>query len=306
MISPDHLARVAQGALLGEAELWPKPGLVDPLGHSTHPDMTLRTFLDSAVALGPWMAGFVRIGRDWAGPASDLLPPLRRLGVSAEEAMLAATGGVNTHRGAIFLFGLTLGALGWLSREGQPPTGPGLRAATRAIASGLVERDLRERGRGGATDTHGGAAWRIHGLDGVRGEAERGFPEVWTQAMPCLRAVRRAEAAPRAGRLDALLTLLSVTDDTTTVHRGGMFALRGVQQRAREALELGGAGSAPGRAALRRLCSWASARRLSSGGCADLLALALFLEQLEADGVLSVRMALPAPQHRYPLLTKCE
>ncbi len=45
---------------------------------------------------------------------------LRPLGMACENDMLQATNGVNTHRGAIFAFGLLSAAIGRLLARGEP------------------------------------------------------------------------------------------------------------------------------------------------------------------------------------------
>ena len=48
---------LAVRALVVEAELAPKPGLVDPVTNGAHPDMDLPLLLRSAAALGDWHVG---------------------------------------------------------------------------------------------------------------------------------------------------------------------------------------------------------------------------------------------------------
>ncbi|MDR1449161.1 MAG: triphosphoribosyl-dephospho-CoA synthase [Propionibacteriaceae bacterium] len=109
--SPGQLGRLATKALVVEACLTPKPGLVDAHDSGAHRDMNLTLLLRSAQTLEPWYARCAEIG---AVPGYSTAS-LRQVGRDAETAMLAATGGVNTHKGAIF-------ALGWLCAAGAAET----------------------------------------------------------------------------------------------------------------------------------------------------------------------------------------
>jgi len=102
-----YLAAAAVGALLAELETWPKPGLVSHVDSGSHADMDASTFKASAIAIAPFF-GHLAV----AGAAGSDMDGLREIGVEAERAMLAATGGVNTHRGAIFGLGLLCAAAG--------------------------------------------------------------------------------------------------------------------------------------------------------------------------------------------------
>ena len=103
----DYLAAAAVAALLAELETWPKPGLVSHLDSGSHSDMDASTFRASAIAIAPFF-GQLAV----AGAAGCDMDGLREIGVEAERAMLAATGGINTHRGAIFGLGLLCAAAG--------------------------------------------------------------------------------------------------------------------------------------------------------------------------------------------------
>ncbi len=98
--SATRIADLAHRALIDELEAYPKPGLVSPVDSGSHRDMDAETLRRSAGAIAPFFADLVR-----AGAADAPLSDLRRIGLDAEAAMLAATGGVNAHRGAIFSLG---------------------------------------------------------------------------------------------------------------------------------------------------------------------------------------------------------
>jgi len=113
-----QIASLALEALLAEAAATPKPGLVDRVNCGAHADMDFFTFQVSAAAIAPFLSVFVRTGTEHTGDASALLARLRPVGMEAERAMFVRTGGVNTHKGAIFSFGVLLGAAGLALRRG--------------------------------------------------------------------------------------------------------------------------------------------------------------------------------------------
>ena len=119
----DRKFLAAQGAraLLYEVCTTPKPGLVDRHNNGSHKDMDVFTFLDSTASLMPYLERAVAIGQATAHRMpEETFERLREAGLRAERTMLQATGGVNTHKGAIFSLGCVLGACGRL----WTPEGP--------------------------------------------------------------------------------------------------------------------------------------------------------------------------------------
>ncbi|HUE30093.1 MAG TPA: triphosphoribosyl-dephospho-CoA synthase, partial [Verrucomicrobiae bacterium] len=145
-------------------------------------------------------------------------------------------------------------------------------AATAAALARLPDRHAP------GTPSHGARACREFGVTGARGEARAGFPHVIAVGLPALRAARRAGAHEECARLDALLAIMTSLEDTCLLHRGGRPALHAAQSGARRVLTLGGSATAPGRAALLELDAELIRRNASPGGCADLLAACLFLD----------------------------
>ena len=247
-----RLAELAVQALLEEVDQTPKPGLVDRNNRGSHQDMDRDLFHRSARSLLPYFRRAVTLGLERA----DCMGPLQAAGLAAERVMLAKTGGVNTHRGAVYAFGLILAAMGSrLARGGDVFAG----------AAALAESGLPP-----AAGSHGQRARQRYGASGARGEALAGFPHA--------RHAWAALARP-GGRDAALLTLLAEVEDTNLLHRGGPEGLALVQSRARSILAASPPAYGEGLLELDRACI---ARNLSPGGSADLLALALFLGRTEA------------------------
>ena len=247
-----RLAELAVQALLEEVDQTPKPGLVDRNNRGAHRDMDRDLFHRSARSLLPYFRQAVTLGLERA----DCMGPLQAAGLAAERVMLAKTGGVNTHRGAVYAFGLILAAMGSrLARGGDVFAG----------AAALAESGLPP-----AAGSHGQRARQRYGASGARGEALAGFPHA--------RHAWAALARP-GGRDAALLTLLAEVEDTNLLHRGGPEGLALVQSLARSILAASPPAYGEGLLDLDRACI---ARNLSPGGSADLLALALFLGRTEA------------------------
>ena len=120
-VAAEEMVSRVERALLTEVRLTPKPGLVDIRNAGAHRDMDLASFEASTAAVAPWMEKFFIMGHDTANITPEqVLTMLRPVGMACETDMLEATGGVNTHRGAIFAFGLLSAAAGRLVSKGEP------------------------------------------------------------------------------------------------------------------------------------------------------------------------------------------
>lgn len=268
----DRLADLAVSALLDEAELTPKPGLVDRRGSGAHADLDLPTMRRSAHALRGAFAEMAQAAHG-ARPADALRTTLGAIGREGEAAMLAATGGANAHRGAIWALGLLVAGAAIEGARGGP-------AAIAARAAELAR--CRDR-LAPAPETNGARACARYGVRGARGEAASGFPHVVSCGHPALLRARARGAAEDDARLEALLAVMSTLDDTCLLHRGGPRALQVAQRGAAAALRAGGPGTAAGRAALLALDAELLALNVSPGGSADLLAAVLFLDGVGAE-----------------------
>ena len=265
----DALGEAARDALLEEAHLTPKPGLIDLANNGAHKDMDLESSCRSAQALAPYFRQAVRIGlsHSASGPAMEALRPA---GIAAEAAMLAATGGANTHKGLIYALGLLLCAMGQTLSGG----GENYINHARQLANTGLPAELHRAKT--APSTHGERIYASRGVLGARGEAAAGFPHA-VQALEALRRYRRGASETQA-RLLALVTSMAQLTDTNLLHRGGEAGLHLVQREARRILELPLNRLEEALQALDRLCI---ERNLSPGGSADMLALALFLDRVE-------------------------
>ena len=265
-----QIADLAVEAIRAEADLTPKPGLVDQRGSGAHSDMDLAMLHASADALHSALVECASAAISF-NTDPELRAQLGAIGRAGERTMLAATGGVNTHRGALWAIGLlSAGA----ARAGTLDGAVDVAARLAAIPDPHVT----------AATSHGAQARRRYGVGGAAGEAQAGFPHVRRHALPALWAAREAGADEGTARLTALLALMATVDDTCVLHRGGTDGLRALQSGAKAVLGAGGIGTVRGRhrfAALDELCL---SRRLSPGGSGDLLSATLFLDALDERG----------------------
>ncbi|TKI06552.1 triphosphoribosyl-dephospho-CoA synthase CitG [Martelella alba] len=267
------VAERAVDALYREVLLTPKPGLVDSENNGAHRDMDLDVFIHSITAIAPWFARFALYGRQHAHrSAAAFLAGLRPMGMACEQGMFAATEGVNTHKGGIFPLGLLCAAAGRLVGRRRPVGRQNLCLEVAAICAGLVGTEL-VGGRRGVTA--GERLFCRYGLTGARGEAASGFATVRRYALPAWDGLAAAGAAEQRRLLHCLLLLMAHNPDTNLVSRGGLAGLTFVQDYARRLLADGW--DIP---RLRRMDRALTARRLSPGGSADLLAVTYVLSGL--------------------------
>lgn len=268
------IARLAVTSLYAELVLYPKPGLVSLRDSGAHADMDAASFMRSLFALRTY---FVDIAS--AGMRGAPFAELRALGIAAEARMVAATRGVNTHRGAIFALGLLGAAAGYVCRQTGSPTDARLQETIGIWRKALITAPAVYA----AGPSHGRWVASRYGVGGARNEAAQGFPALFGIALPALReALGRGADAERA-QLHALFTLLSRVADTNVLYRGGTAGLNFVQRNAKEFLTQGGVFSPNWRQRAEAIHRQCSVRRLSPGGCADLLSASWFVHRLQTN-----------------------
>jgi triphosphoribosyl-dephospho-CoA synthase len=255
-------------SLIAEALLTPKPALVDRRGRGAHRDLDLACLLRSAAAL---RQGFERMAECAQGqvPNRVLREELARIGREAEQVMLAATGGSNAHRGAIWILGLLVAGR-MMCKEGAPATEVATMAAQIARLPDRFAPDL---------PSNGSRVCEQYGVPGARGEAQAGFPHVVVIGLPALQRARTQRVAETHAQLDTLMAIMACLPDTCLLHRGGREALEAAQAGARAVLDAGGTSTPAGWRALQVLDEDLLKRWASPGGCADLLAACLFLDR---------------------------
>lgn len=266
-LTAQAIGRAATLSLYDELALSPKPGLVTLSCRGSHEDMDAHSFMRSLIALRGYFVHMATLGG-----ADAPFEALERCGIAAEARMLAATGGVNTHRGAIFMLGLLCAAAGALGRRGAPHE---VRAALLARwGAALTARARRP------SSLPGGLAARRYQLRSASGEAALGFPTLFDTAAPALRAAHARGLSRTQAGVDTLFATLAVLDDSNLAHRGGLAGLRHAQASARQFLAAGGAARPGGLAAAAAIGQDFVRRRLSPGGAADTLAAACWLQRV--------------------------
>jgi holo-ACP synthase/triphosphoribosyl-dephospho-CoA synthase len=290
-----------QKALLFEAAAAPKPGLVDRFNRGAHGDMDIFSFQASAAALAPFFRRFIHAGlvcraalETRAGevfPPSPLVlaglfPRLRPIGRAAEEAMLNAAGGANTHRGLIFSMGIVGAALGYwyaplLCRGKRPEPDLALISRLCAELARPALEDFAALKDGEGTLSHGEELYLLHGLRGARGEAAGGFPAVFGCGLPSLRRFLSEGLDLDRSLAISLLHIMAETDDTACISRSSLETWRQIQADIREQLPL--IRKAENLDALREMDRRFIRENLSPGGSADILALSLFFYFLEEE-----------------------
>ena len=271
------LGALAAKALLYEVCTTPKPGLVDRKNNGSHRDMDVFTFLDSTAALLPYFEEAVRLGMETRDlPPQETFRRLRQAGAAGERAMFRATGGVNTHKGAVFTLGTVCAAAGRLwTVEGFSKDLDAALALCGEMSAQAVQKDFEAIRREGAHTT-GQRLYLEHGLEGIRGELSRGLPAVAQIGLPTLhRRLEAGDSLEQAG-VQVLLALMAQVVDTNLIARGGLEG----QQWAMEQTKNLPQGRAATRQETEELDRALIERNLSPGGCADLLAITYFLEFL--------------------------
>lgn len=303
-----------RNALLGEVYATPKPGLVDRRDTGAHRDMNYETFLASTEAITPFMVRMFAEGMDATAAGrtpEEVFQAIRGIGLEAEQAMYAATDGVNTHKGMIFTMGIVLAAAGILyARDGYGTVDAILDMARQMTARSMAEdfRKMLEH----PPKTHGERLFRTYGERGIRGQAMEGFPILRDTAVPWLRRFQNictdaelqrdiaAQATLRRGLLQdtgsmhaehfenavhvsTLIAIMSVLNDTNVFIRSSYEDMCWLQAESSTILGMGAMFTEEGVRAIEALNMACIEKNISPGGAADILAVAILLLKLTED-----------------------
>ncbi|MDX9800181.1 MAG: citrate lyase holo-[acyl-carrier protein] synthase [Spirochaetia bacterium] len=301
------IAEIACKSLLTEAASTPKPGLVDMNNSGSHTDMDFFTFLESSASLYKTFFKIAQTGYDYSSkPLPEMLPPLKTIGIAAEKDMYKATDGVNTHKGLIFSLGLLAAAAGYICAKHEIK----LTAETVCSSAGVIIAEdtaaylakLKEKGEDlnilpELNPTTGERLFIEHGIKGARGEAAGGFKSA-LKGYSHLRANLSKGRDFNLSLVDTLMRIMEDTQDTNIPGRKDLASLVLINRKAENFNREGGIfrGDRPGAAgktnaadahgavdAVKALDKLFIEKNLSPGGCADILAMSIFLYFLERD-----------------------
>lgn len=268
----ERISTLAVKSLLYEVCATPKPGLVDRQNDGSHRDMDIFTFIGSCAALQPYFAACAFVGLEGTEDSPKVVfEKLRFLGKQAEQTMFTATGGVNTHKGAIFTLGLLCAAAGRSNRANPSD----ICAQAASMTAGLTKTDFS-----GKENTTGEKLYAKHGITGTRGQAEAGFPALLEVGLPMLEGgLSRGLSLEETG-CAVLLHLMCAITDTNLIARSDLATQQAVCKKVRSLLD---ATPFPDKDTLEKLDAEFIEANLSPGGSADLLAATYFLYFYKTD-----------------------
>ncbi|MFZ6773384.1 triphosphoribosyl-dephospho-CoA synthase MdcB [Undibacterium sp. SXout7W] len=282
-----HMARLALRSLHAELVLYPKPGLVSLRDNGSHTDMNAETFMRSLFSLRHYFKAMAM-----AGIRQAEFTELKQLGIQAEQRMLIATAGINTHRGAIFALGMLCAASAThLAHFAGTVDASAVRQTLLHYWGDALLKHTVVKGEPGTVSgaSHGQQVARQFAASGAREEAALGFPSVFELALPRLHlSLHQGRSLPQA-QVDSLFLLMAHISDTNLYHRGGAEGVAFTRTVAGGFLQRGGTAQPDWMAQAEHCHQEFIARRLSPGGAADLLAatcFVYFVEQYAVNGMI--------------------
>lgn len=276
-----QLVQDAQRALLYEMMAWPKPGLVDPLEHNAHPDMDAFTFVNSSLSLHNYLEQAAKLGLFTTSSDYPLMfTELREFGKQAEKDMFMATGGINTHKGAVFSLGILVMAVADTLRRLGKVDLKEVQSVVKKMLVNLIKKDLQLKSAQ-QKKTAGEQQYDKYGLTGIRGEAQAGYPTVFNYGLPTL---QKTNGNWNIRIIQTFLALAAHTEDSTLVKRAGNpQILKWKDEQINRCLAAGGVKTSEGYNILKQLEKEFSTRHLSLGGTADLLIVTIFLDLVKEN-----------------------
>jgi triphosphoribosyl-dephospho-CoA synthase len=262
-------------AMLCEVSAYPSPGLVSSVSEGAHADMDHYTFIKSTSILSKYMVLFAEEGYSNKSP-KEIFKAIRAIGIEAEIEMFKGTQGVNTHKGMIFLLGISCAAV--TKAINDKKSFDEIQGIIKEMTKGLVKDELTCMSKEKAT-SHGEKLFLKHNIEGIRGQVERGIPLVFDYSLGVYKENKALKLNDRL--IHTLLCIMKYCEDSNILHRHSMDTLKMVQQKSTQIIDLGGMTSESGKAAIETLNKEFIKDNISPGGSADLLAVTVFFNSVE-------------------------
>lgn len=269
------ISSFAVQAMIYEVSCYPSPGLVSPISSGAHKDMNFFTFIDSTSVLSKYLTLFVQEGLT-VKSNEEIFNNIRKIGVEAEKDMFFKTGGVNTHKGMLFLMGVACAAVGKAIYEKKDFKQ--VQSIIKEMTKGIVKSELfilKENDK----LSHGEKLFLKYKTEGVRGEVERGMPTVFDFSLDFYK--QNGDLSINDRLVHTLIGIMQICDDSTIIYRHSPKVLEEVKEKSRDVIKLGGMKTSYGRDRINRLCDEFIKRNINPGGSADLLGVTVFLYLVE-------------------------
>lgn len=273
---PYIIGHLASMALQAELDTTPKPGLVDRNDNGAHRDMDHALMQRSIQALHPYFVRLAQLGFTDKQPFHD---EIVNIGIEAEREMFKATGGVNTHKGALFSIGLAAVAL---AGESFCRITQAERCGTMAY-NDVNSKQIQSLSNSIASlarlfpdtnGTHGSKAKANNILKGALDNAREGYTQLFKAWLPFY--IDRIAEGDNYALHKTLLRIMCDLDDTNIVYRTSMETMQEVKAEARQMLDAS-RNIVNFEAALQAMNTDYIHRNISPGGSADMLSLVVFL-----------------------------
>ena len=273
---PYIIGHLASMALQAELDTTPKPGLVDRNDNGAHRDMDHALMQRSIQALHPYFVRLAQLGFTDKQPCHD---EIVNIGIEAEREMFKATGGVNTHKGALFSIGLAAVAL---AGEAFCRITQAERCGTMAY-NDVNSKQIQSLSNSIASlarlfpdtnGTHGSKAKANNILKGALDNAREGYTQLFKAWLPFY--IDRIAEGDNYALHKTLLRIMCDLDDTNIVYRTSMETMQEVKTEARQMLDAS-RNIVNFEAALQAMNTDYIHRNISPGGSADMLSLVVFL-----------------------------
>lgn len=262
-------------AMLYEVAAYPSPGLVSSISKGAHSDMDHYSFIKSTSILSKYMVLFAQEGYSSRTP-KEIFKAIRYIGIEAEKEMFKGTKDINTHKGLIFLLGISCAAATKAIYEnkdfGQ------IKDLIREMTRGLVQDELSSINKENAI-SYGEKLFLKYKVQGIRGQVEQGIPLVFDYSIGVYKENRNLKINDRL--IHTLISIMMYCEDSNVLHRHSMDTLIEVQNMAKHIISIGGMTTKIGKASIKSMDSEFIKRNISPGGSADLLAVTVFFNLVE-------------------------